>query len=1055
MGKKIFLPVIFFFLFFYIFSMPIIRYPAPSPDGMWIAFTYQGDIWKAKIDGTFPMRLTDSESYDAYPVWSTDGEKIAFSSKRNGNFDVFVMDSDGRNLKQITFFSRNDYVLDWDSSGNIFFSSQREFTKYYGSINIYRVSSKGGTPKRVLKNDTSYGKISPDGRYLLYVKGRFPWWRLHYKGSANFEIYLYDFKRKEHIRMTDYRGNDNWPIWSPDSKSFYFVSERDGSINLYKMDLNTKEIKRITNFKDLRITFPSSSRNKNLLAFERMGKVYILEKENELRELKLTLPEDLKRNSIEKLRKSSDVSEIAVSPDGKMVAFVVRGDIFVLRRDIKNFKKAKNITNSWWREKNISFSPDGKKILFISDENGNDDIFTIESEDGKSFYASLKYKITPILKTPEDELFPKYSPDGSKIAFLKASGNLYTMESSGENVKLIYKCWNQPDYSWSPDGKWIAFSKYDGDYNADIFIMPSGGGNAINITEHPDNDIHPIWSRDGKFIVFSSKRNADYKEDNVDVYMVYLTKRDSERSKEEWEELWVEKKSVKKEEDKKEKKKVEVKIDFEDISFRVKRITKLTGTQIALATSPDSREILFLSDHTGKTLLYKIDIFGKNLKKVSNSELLDFDSEESIPNVAIWNSKNKNIYFISKGGFIKKVSGNKEKSIPFLAKLVINHKLERRQKFLESWRLINDYFYDPNFHGYDWKSFRNRYLPLAESCDTIEDFDDVVDMMLGEINASHMGIYYLKRPKGAVHTGFLGILPDENYSGMGIKILDVLKNTPAYRDESRLYPGDIILSVDGKEIKPDVNFYSLFEDKVGEKVYIKVKGKDGNLRNVIITPTGFMTVRQAYYEKWVSDRRELVHKLSNGRIGYIHIQSMGQPSLERFEMLLYKEAHDKDGLIIDVRNNGGGWTTDYILAMLMVRNHAYTKGRGSWETGYPQDRRPLYAFTKPIVAMCNENSYSNAEIFSWAIKTLKRGPLVGNQTFGAVISTGGAYLIDGSLLRLPGRGWYVEGSGINMELHGCMPDYLVELAPSDEENDRDPQLIKAVEVLLKNLRNKN
>ncbi len=1048
--KRVFLYLFFLFLFFiYIFSIDIIRYPSPSPDGKWIAFSYQGDIWKARIDGSLAVRLTDNLAYEAFPVWSPDGRKIAFSSKRNGNFDVFVMNSDGSNLKQLTFFSRNDRVLDWYDGKNIIFSSQREYANYYGSVKIYRVSVEGGTPIRLLKNDTSYGKISPNGRYLVYVRGRFPWWRIHYKGSANLEIYLYDFKKKKHIRMTNYRGNDNWPVWAPDSKSFYFVSERDGAINLFRIPLNSKKIERVTNFKNLRVTFPSSSRNKNIVAFERMGKVFLW-KNGKLSEIKFDLPEDLKKNVIERKITSKDVEEISVSPDGKTVAFVIRGDIFVLKNGEKELKKAKNITNSWWREKNISFSPDGKKILFVSDKNGNDDIFEIETADGKPFYYSLKFKTTPILETEEDELLPKFSPDGKKIAFLKACGNLYTMDSDGKNVKLVFKSWNQPDYTWSPDGKWFAFSKYDGDYNSDIFIMPSDGGKAINITEHPDNDIHPVWSNDGKFIVFSSKRNADYKEDNVDVYLLYLSKRDSERSEDEWKELWENEKGAK--EKKSKKKNINIEIDFDDICFRVKRITKLSGTQIALAVSPDSKEILFSSDHTGRDLLYKVNVFGKKLKKLSISEILGFDSEESIPSVLTWNKKDKNIYFISKGGRLKKILKGKEKGILFSGKLYIDHKAERKQKFLEAWRLLNDYFYDPKFHGYNWQSFKDIYLPLAENCSTIEDFDDYVNMMLGEIDASHMGIYYLKKPKNAIHTGFLGILLDENYRGEGFKVKDVLKNTPADKEESRLNSGDIILSVNGEKVTSKDNFYKFFEDTVGEKVLLSVRGNDGKSREVIIVPTDYYSIRQAHYEKWVRDRRELVHRLSKNRIGYIHIQSMSQPSLEKFEMMLYKEAHDRDGLIIDVRNNGGGWTTDYILAMLMVKNHAFTRGRGSWETGYPQDRRPLYAFTKPIVAMCNQNSYSNAEIFSWAIKTLKRGPLVGNQTFGAVISTGGAYLIDGSLVRLPGRGWYVEGSGTNMEHHGCVPDYIVPLTPYDEELNRDPQLVKAVEVLLKRLK---
>ena len=416
----------------------------------------------------------------------------------------------------------------------------------------------------------------------------------------------------------------------------------------------------------------------------------------------------------------------------------------------------------------------------------------------------------------------------------------------------------------------------------------------------------------------------------------------------------------------------------------------------------------------------------------------------------------------SLGGGISRVSldGKAGDPVPFAARYEVDLAAQQRQVFGEAWRALNMWFYDPDFHGIDWKAQRTKYGAwLREGMDPA-DFADLVNLMLGELNASHMG-YYPGRGPGAKkqkreRTGFIGALFDPSAGGPGVLVREVLPESPAAEVAVHLEAGERILAVDGRPAGPGTNVYALFTDTAGQRIPLRIRDTDGNERTAVVTPVGYRRQRQLRYEAWVRQRRAMVQRLSGGKLGYVHIQGMDIPSFEEFERNLYAAAHGREGLLIDVRSNGGGWTTDYLMAVLEVRRHAYTLPRGGDPKvkAYPQGRLPLAAWTRPAAALCNEDSYSNAEIFSHAFKTLKRGPLVGSPTFGAVISTGGMYTLDGALVRLPGRGWFVAGSGINMERQGAKPDVIVRQPPvEDTSKTIDTQLARAVQVLLEELPN--
>ena len=1014
------------------------RTPAPSPDGEQVAFSFQGDIWVVPTRGGEARRLTANPAYDYLPRWSPDGKRIAFSSDRYGNDDVFVLSLEGKGIIRLTYFSNNDRVWQFLPDETVLFSSRRNF--YYHRLPLlYRASLKGGTPAEVMPEYADQGKISPDGRYLVFIKGRANIYRKHYRGSSNCDIFLYDFADKTFRKLTDFDGNDMFPVWSPDGKTIYFASEQDGTMNLYRMNRDGSGKTQLTFFKDDGIRYVDISANGNIITFERGFDIYRYDvAQGKAEKIELHLPLDYVANPIAYRTYTSHASEMAVSPDGKFVAFVVRGEVLVMDKDGHFLNQ---LTETPFREGNIFWAPNSDSLLYVSDESGNRDIYLVSSGDPrqKSLARTTRLKREKLIAGKEDEYAPRFSPDGKRIAFIRGKGDIVLFELKSRKTRTLVKGWSEPEFRWSPDSRYLAYAREDEEANSEVFVIDVESGTQWDISQHPDYDGAPRWSADGRRIAFVSARRGD----NYDIWMAYLRLSDDEKTDAEWEEFFASEKGKKNKPDS-----VRVVIDQpEKLYKRLRRVTALPGAERDFDWSPDGQFLVFSSNSSGKADLWKVKWNGKELKQLTHGGLA--------PRNIVWHGKNKQVYFLKKGGLLASASptNGKVKTQSFSANLKIDIPGEQKQKFDEAWRTLAEYFYDPHFHGVDWKAMYRKYLPVATGVYNIRDFNSVVRLMLGELNASHLGIYPPSEKK-PVTSGMLALRYDWNYRGEGLKISEVIPNGPCQRIKEPVQVGEILLAVDGVPLSSTTNLYALLENRVNQPTELLLKGKKNGAeyrRTVVVRPVSYNRFMDLEYDRWREEKRELVHKLSHNRLGYIHIRAMGRQSLEQFEMELYAEAHGKDGLVIDVRNNGGGWTTDYLLNMLMIRDHAYTIPRDG-KRGYPQtERRPLYAWTKPIIVLCNEYSYSNAEIFSHAIKTLKRGKLVGKPTGGLVISTGSIELIDGSRFRVPFRGWYVITDGTNMENHGAVPDIIVEDHPGDTAAHIDRQLTRAVQELMSEL----
>jgi tricorn protease len=1039
---------------------PLPRHPAPSPDASQIAFSWQGDLWLVPATGGDARRITAHPADERHPVWSRDGRLIAFASDRHGNADVFVVPVDGSAPPtRLTFASVTDIPCGFTPDGRaVLFTSNRAMGIRW-MPQLWTVPVTGGTPAMLQDAFAEQAVYSPDGETLAMVRGATKWTRRGYRGSANRDIWL-TTGEDDYRRLTDFDGDDDNPSWL-DAETLAFLSSRNGRKNVFELDIATGAVTALTDHQGSAVRFPKSSTDGSLIAYEFEDGIWTVSPADGVpARLSIEVPADLVVNAVERRTESDGASDLTVSPDGKLAAFVVHGDLFVtdiVSKEDQEIAKPPTVrlTTTPEREQQPRWAPDGNSLVFVSTRNGNFDLFSItRADEDVAWTDSFEFTTKPIATGPENEQDPRFSPDGELIAFVRGKGQLVVAHAQGGNEIVLNDHFYPPTFNWSPDGRWIAYASEDQHANSEIFIVPASGGEPYNVSRHPDFDENPVWSPDGKRLVWGSHRH----DNSFDVWAVWLTEADHERTAAEWLKVWRDDAEAEDEDDASADEGddedetdapdlPETVIEFDRLWQRPVKLTTLNGDEYPVVVGPDGKRIFLVGEAEDETDLFSIRFDGDDLERLTEGDT----SPDSVQLI-----KDKTLFFLDGDGTVNRIGldGSDEDPIPFKARYEFDRRVERGVIFDEAWAALNDHFYDPGFHGADWAAIHDTYRPWAVEASCDADFTDVVNLMLGELNASHMGYYPTGRGDSSEgdKTGWIGAVFDPAAGGPGLLVTEVLPDSPAANAEVGIKAGERLLAVNGHKIESNSNIYDLFVDTIEERVPITVRSPDGSTRSVILRPISYPSHRQLRYEEWVRQRRRIVEEVSDGRIGYLHIQGMSAPSFEVFERDLFAAADGKEGLIIDVRSNGGGWTTDYLMAVLTVRRHAFTVPRDGDPSvkSYPtSERLPVAAFTRPAAALCNEDSYSNAEIFSWAFQTLERGPLIGSPTFGAVISTGGMELINGGLVRLPGRGWYVAGSGINMEKQGAQPDVVVWQPPAEDSSATvDTQLVTAVEVRL-------
>lgn len=1035
--------------------------PSISPDGDHLAFSFQGDIWVSDISGNNPKRLSIHEAYETSPVWTENGKHIVFSSDRFGNNDLFKIPTAGGTPERLTFHSASDSPYSITPSGDVLFTTARNYKQVEREAEIYILEKDASTEKRFMDALGFEPVSSPDGNKIAFVRGTCRIDRETYNGPANRDVWVFDKTTEEYTQITTHGTNDFNPKWLSNNK-LTFISGRSGRYNIHESDLNGK-FTQLTNQKDFGIINFSVSPQSNTIAYQTAEKSYLFDiKAKKSEPINITISSDYRFDPIVKENTRNSVDEFAVSPNAKFIAYINRGELFVTRND-KEDDKAVRLTDSPSREMNPVWLNDSL-LLFISDREGQNDLYAIQSTDDaeKDLFYSFKRETKRLTNTKDEESNPVVSPNGKKIAIEIGRGGLkvYDIDEKAKlsNSKTLLDGWDSPSgLTWSPDSQWLAYSKSDLNFNEDIFIHAADNSqDPVNVSMHPKGDYNPVWSKDGSKLGFVSERNNG---DN-DIWFAWLKKEDWEKSNAEWTRREKEKsdkdkkKKDDKDEDEEEKASSVIEIDFDKIYQRLEQVTRFTGGESDFTFDAKGEYIYFTNGGVSRKnydidrSLFKIKWDGRDKKEIKGGS--------NTYGLQKYPLKNK-IYLMSSGGQISVLDTKSDKleNRPVRSEMKIRYKEELEQIFEEGWRVLDAGFYDPEFHGQDWDELKKAYKPLALNASTKEDFRMLFNLMLGQLNASHMGMYGSNEQKETQResTGRIGI--EGESANKGFKVTRVVYNSPADKTESQLMVGDVITAVNQNMIKDSDNFYAHLEGTANERTMLSVE-RDGKLMDFIIWPS--YSLRSELYNEWVEDRRKLVNQYSKGKLGYLHIQGMNWTSFERFERELMAAGYGKEGIVIDVRYNGGGWTTDYLMAVLNVDQHAYTIPRGAaksldehkkYKDNYPfGERLPLASWTKPSIALCNQNSYSNAEIFSHAYKTLGLGTLVGVPTFGAVISTGGAGLQDGSYVRLPFRAWYVKATEENMENGPAVPDIIVENPPAYKAKNIDPQLKRSVEELL-------
>ncbi|MHC5109786.1 MAG: S41 family peptidase [Planctomycetota bacterium] len=1126
------------------------RFPSISPDGQWVVFSWRGDLWKVASAGGHAERLTTHVAEELHSAFSADGRRIAFDSDRNGSRNIFLMNADGTAVQRVTTIDQNCVLsgMGIDSAGNevVTFEGSLE-GDIYRSPRPYMCAIGGGEIVRIHDAFGAHPRINRDGSQVLFTRGGSRWSRRHYRGPDSRNVWLYDRGANSFSQLTSWSGNDGKACWAGDRVVFLSDRELD-TFNLYAMEPGKggKAATRLTSFSSDDVQDFDISADGARAVLSAWDKLYTLDltaRDAQPVELQLSANED-EADNFKVLAVNKKVSEAALSPDGKVMAYVACGEVYV--RNIEKSQPTRRVTNSHARERQLAWSPNGLHLYFVSDRDGTESIYRAavaltrgevkeefakatnnESEDTQGGSAAgtdddvkeaspgqeaevaltdtdedpeeeeegdddkknedkkskepelprelrverwqdaLRFDIEPVIAGVHNDRMPRPSPEGKYLAFRRGRGDLVVHDIESGEQRLLVTGWDGGiDWRWSPDGRHVAYQQNDMNFNSDIWIVPVDESSPpVNITRHPDDDFNPRWSADGRILSFISERVGE----EYDLWMVYLDKDLEAMTPAEREKYYEEAaKAAKKrkplkienpEAPKEDKGKEEeesgrdnesdeeitqdpVTLHLDDAYLRIRRVTSLNGNEGNNEITPGGDRYIFTA-LIGESGLYSVRWDGKERKKLGPSA--------SVQHVSLTGDK----IVVVEGGRAGTVKpdGKKIEYVEIKDKIRVDLQQQATQKFLEMARILGENFYHPTMKDLDWAKLTRKYLALARQTRTASEFNHVGMRLFGELNGSHLGVYS-RGPTSANAQPFGHLGTVHRRAADGYKVLGVIPQTPADTGPMALVAGDLITAVEMTPFAPADTLEARLEGRVGKETLITIKRRleDGSKRevNVLVTPISRGALNQLKYRAWRRENAERVAEWSNGRIGYIHVQAMGQAALDVFERDLFAAAGDKDGLIIDVRNNGGGWTADRLLSSIMVQPHAYTIPRGASpdDTGhYPQDRLFIQRYTLPTNMLCNEKSFSNAEIVSHAFKTLKRGTLVGQQTYGGVISTGGTSLIDGTWVRLPFRGWHVVG-GMDMENNGAIPDLLVAQTPDAEAAGRDDQLRAAVDDLM-------
>ena len=1049
-----------------------LRYPSISKDGSTIAFAYQGDIYTVASSGGEARRITLHEAYESHPRWSPDGTKIVYSSTRYGNADIFIVDAKGGEPTRLTYHSAGDVPMDFTPDGqNVIFRSSRmdhvDAVLFPSGVlpEVYTVPVDGGREAQLLTTPAIDADLNGEGGMMIFhdQKGYEDPYRKHHVSSVARDIWTYNLTEGEYTQVSNWEGEDRNPVWSGD-KDYYFLSERSGNFNIWHADLvDGKEAnaRQVSDFplhpvRDLSIS------EIGILCYSYYGEIWVMRDGEKPLKVAISLNNDRRYNEAVVKMLSGGASDFEVSPNGKEIAFIVRGEVFVTSID---YSETKRITNTPEQERDLDFNSDGSKLLYSGERNASWNIYeaSLGREEDKYFYNATIINEKAIVETAAETFQGAYSPNDEEVAFLEERTTLRVINlKSGESRTIMpgsysYSYADGDQYfTWSPDSKWLLVEFFDnGRWNSQVGLLDaSGQSEPVDITQSGYGNYHPRFGMNGEVVYYFSDKHG-YRShgswgSQSDVYALFLTVDAYKRftlSKADyafWKEQQKEKKKAEKKDDKKKKKesgKKEMKplvVDWEGLEDRKIKLTMFSSF-LADALLDTAGEKLYYYTSTGE----KFELWETDFKERKTRILADINGGGS----GMQFGKDSKYIYLSDGGHLKKVSvsDGKTEGVSFSTEMNLNQDAERAYMFEHAWRQFQKKFYLEDLHGVDWDMYKKAYARFLPHINNRFDFADMLSEMLGEVNASHTGAFAWEYDPAGDQTAALGVFYDEEFAGDGLRIVEIIEKSPLINDEGRVVEGVIIEKIDGKEIKGGENYLPLFNRKAGKKTLISFYNPDSKERwDEVVEPISWGAQNQLLYERWIETREAEADRLSDGQIGYVHVRGMNSSSFrELYEKALGKH-NTKKALIVDTRFNGGGWLHDDLATFLSGEPYMQFVPRGQENMG----GEPVGKWQKPSAVLMSESNYSDAHLFPYTYKYFQIGKLIGMPVPGTGTAVWWESMLDGTVFGIPQVGMRDVKTGELMENNQLEPDIKVPNEPGEVSKGRDQQLEAAVEHLM-------
>lgn len=1047
-----------------------------SPDGSKIAFAYKGNIYIVSVDGGRAYQLTTNPEYDSDPIWTPDGKSIIFSSYREKSKDIYKVSAEGGIPVRLTTHTGNETPLEVMSDGSVLFSANIQQDAQYGDFpgtsQLYKVGPDGGKPELVTSLPISNISISEaDGdTHVIYedYKGYEDPLRKHHTSSVTRDIWRYTPESSngnlkitgygKFTRLSNYAGEDRNPVFVPGGQKYYFLSEQDGTLNIYAADLQSEGAPvQLTSFKGNPVRYISVAKN-GTICFSYDGELYTMREGSNPQKVAISIVTDQIERPVQDRTLSSGARSMAVSPNGKEVAVILRGDVYVTTIDHNTTKR---ITNTAQQERDLWFSKDGKTLYYSAERNGHWGVWatSLADKDDKYFTYAVKMEEKLVTKPGETCFQPQVSPDGESLAYLKDRTAIAVMDlKSGKekilldkNVNYSYSDGDQ-SFAWSPDSRYILcnYQANGGWNNEDVALIDVESGEITDLTESGYTDSAFRWALKGKamtwatdrdgyrshgswgaeydvyIMFFDGQRYMEFKRDKEDRAIAEMLKGDKEKAKEE--------KKEKKDSIKAEKKAEKLVLDLENRRDRTIRLTRSSGRIGDYYLTQDGKKLFYTTRLERSMDLCMMDLEDNSIKVVA----------KGVSGSIYPTTDDKHMFMLS-GGSISKIStanGSRE-SISFSGNFEYKPAQEREYMFDHIWKQVKEKFYMADLHGADWDTYYHTYKKFLPHIDNNFDFQEMLSELLGELNGSHTGARYQYR--SGMNMANLGVFYDNDYTGDGIRIKEVIKGGTLYIADPEIKAGDIITSIDGVEIKAGTDWYPLLKMKGGKKMAIRIR-KDGKKETEMYIEPAFTDLPQLY-RRWVEQREKMVERLSGGKVGYVHVEGMDSESFRRVYSDLLGKYRTCEAVIVDTRHNGGGWLHDDLATLLDGTGYIRFEPRGQYIGTEPYNK-----WTKPSCVLIGEDNYSDACGFPYVYKTLGIGKLIGAPVPGTMTAVWWENQIDNTIVfGIPQVGAIGVKEGRYLENMQIEPDILVYNDPASVLRGEDKQLEAAVKEMMKTI----